>query len=690
MSNPTYKLGDANTQIYRDSNNKTVLTNNGLDVINISGLSTENVMDFFHNTPVINLQSTNTSVTAHSTIRLGITGGDNWDLSAGISGIGTTGTSDSGYNFHIQKNNVDYMTILDNNNVGIGITTPEYLLDVGGGVQIRNDLVVQGNIFIKGVSADNGELGNIWNSLSNDVYSVFSGNYGIGTTTPGSKLEVIGDIGVSGNIVPLITETFDLGTTTSKFKDLYLSGNTIFLGDAQISTSGSTTNFLEIGVTNNINTSAGVYQINSNNVLTSDTLGTGVTQSSLETVGDLTSLNLIGNISINSNNVLTNDTLGTGVTQSSLEIVGSLSSLDIIGNLTLGTTGFVVDSLSTGNVGIGLTPVSSANNLHIHENSSSTSIVRFTNNTTGTGSTNGSTVGLDTGENLAFVNFDPTDILFYTDTTRRMRILSTGEVGIGTDTPLQLLSVSGNILSSHYDSSGIEIIPLDTELNGGGRIFYREGNDDTYGFSVGFNGGNTGSEILNWATNTFNITRHNGTLDGVPTLTIKRTDGFMGIGVTNPSVELDIAGDVNISGDLAVVGSMGLTLNINGPKMWCVNVATSYIIASQNSGIANIMDDWIQFEDDTITWLGIVLIQDDNASADILSLKVSKNSVAQTIDTADTELGFLGPAQNTNMRVAFVNSFTSVQDDILRIELKSDDAGTTEEFAIFMYGIYSR
>jgi microcystin-dependent protein len=61
-------------------------------------------------------------------------------------------------------------------------------------------------------------------------------NVGIGTTDPTEKLTVDGNILVNGNIIPATNEAYDLGTSTSAFKDLYLSGETIFLGNTKITT----------------------------------------------------------------------------------------------------------------------------------------------------------------------------------------------------------------------------------------------------------------------------------------------------------------------------------------------------------------------------------------------------------------------------------------------------------------------
>jgi hypothetical protein len=90
------------------------------------------------------------------------------------------------------------------------------------------------------------------------------------------------------------------------------------------------------------------YQINSVNVLTASTLGSGVTSSSLTSVGTLTSLTVTGAITanggvnvatgqayqINSVNVLTATTLGSGITSSSLTSVGTLTSLTVTGAIT--------------------------------------------------------------------------------------------------------------------------------------------------------------------------------------------------------------------------------------------------------------------------------------------------------------------------------------------------------------------
>jgi len=56
------------------------------------------------------------------------------------------------------------------------------------------------------------------------------GNIGIGTTTPSSKIEVVGNINISGNILPTSNEVYDIGSSDIKIRDLYLSQATIHMG----------------------------------------------------------------------------------------------------------------------------------------------------------------------------------------------------------------------------------------------------------------------------------------------------------------------------------------------------------------------------------------------------------------------------------------------------------------------------
>lgn len=152
-------------------------------------------------------------------------------------------------------------------NVGIGVSAPQHKLDVAGG----NLRITQGSLIATGGANTLGSVitttaGNVGvgvvpsSSYSLDVngivnattytggaLSVILGTFGtlsatVGVTT--GLLRVTGDTVMSaatvgGTIVPSSTETFDLGSSTARWKDLYLSGNTLSIGDQTISaTSG--------------------------------------------------------------------------------------------------------------------------------------------------------------------------------------------------------------------------------------------------------------------------------------------------------------------------------------------------------------------------------------------------------------------------------------------------------------------
>lgn len=60
-------------------------------------------------------------------------------------------------------------------------------------------------------------------------------NVGIGTSSPVSSLHVVGTTSVGGDILPTACNVYDLGSSNYRFRDMYLSGNTIDMEGIQIS-----------------------------------------------------------------------------------------------------------------------------------------------------------------------------------------------------------------------------------------------------------------------------------------------------------------------------------------------------------------------------------------------------------------------------------------------------------------------
>src|SRR5210317_2026168 len=86
---------------------------------------------------------------------------------------------------------------------------------------------------------------------------LFGGSYTVSNLDVSGSLAIDGSL-VCGNIVPTANATYDLGSTSNRFRDLYVSGSTITLGTASLSTVD------------------GVVNISSNVVVTNGVSGSGL------------------------------------------------------------------------------------------------------------------------------------------------------------------------------------------------------------------------------------------------------------------------------------------------------------------------------------------------------------------------------------------------------------------------------
>jgi hypothetical protein len=250
------------------------------------------------------------------------------------------------------------------NLVGIGTTDPQYTLDVAG------DINVTGGLFSNGQNVS-GAL--YWTETAGENV-VTNANVGIGITgEPSERLHVEGNILVKGNVVPAENETYDLGTSTSAFRDLYLSGDTIFLGNTKITSdpvTGSVT-FLDKDSnevkeivsenTQNISVQDG------NTIIESGNVGIGVTNPADKlVVGG--NARIDGNLTVNG----TQTVINTNVEETSrIEVTNNGTGPAIIVN-QIGAqpiANFQDDGVSAlfiadgGNVGIGIT--NPADKLHV-------------------------------------------------------------------------------------------------------------------------------------------------------------------------------------------------------------------------------------------------------------------------------------------------------------------------------------
>jgi hypothetical protein len=100
------------------------------------------------------------------------------------------------------------------------------------------------------------------------VGSVFSD--GSTMLVDGTNGQIMLDGTVKGNIVPNANEVYDLGSASNRFRDLYLSGSSIRLGNAVITSTGSAVNLPEGSTVNGLPLNANLLTEISANVIADD------------------------------------------------------------------------------------------------------------------------------------------------------------------------------------------------------------------------------------------------------------------------------------------------------------------------------------------------------------------------------------------------------------------------------------
>jgi len=117
-------------------------------------------------------------------------------------------------------------------NASVGVSDTTNIVTIQGTANVVGDLIVSGNATILGNVATNQinngnsavQIPTVNGNINIDVGNV--NDMGIFTTTSFNLL---------GNILPQANITYNLGSATQRWKDLYLSNSTIYLGNAQIS-----------------------------------------------------------------------------------------------------------------------------------------------------------------------------------------------------------------------------------------------------------------------------------------------------------------------------------------------------------------------------------------------------------------------------------------------------------------------
>ena len=414
-------------------------------------------------------------------------------------------------------------TILYSSNgyLGIGQPIPTFTLDILGDVNVSGALYSGGTSLIQWINAD-----------SNIYYG--NGTVGIGTATPSTLLHVSGDV-TTRNIFPEASGTYDIGASNNTFRDLYLTGATIHLGDTKISKLNESniafqdSNYvLKTLVVNQIQLGQSNDPTDSNVYLIQKSSGGIIFTNITNGINNPTSTTLVSNLYQNGLN------FGLSV-QNPGEALAILNSFSMsnYGKITMYTSnnflGFdnsnpvaTIDVAGTakisGNVGIGTIPGSQkltvAGDFTLCNYGAL--IMSTSNNYLGINTTNPTQI-LTVGGNIGLSNYGISFIA-----------TSNNYLGIGTSNPNQTLSVAGTIGFSNYGISGYI------------------GSSNNY---IGI-GTSVPTQMLTVAGNIGLSNYGNGF--------IATSNNFIGIGTSNPTESLEIIINTKVGCNLYVMSNIGI------------------------------------------------------------------------------------------------------------------------------------
>lgn len=133
-------------------------------------------------------------------------------------------------------------------------------------ITIDGTLEVDGVLIEVGLSTDASP-----SQIYFDVNGIPTGNAGFTFDSASGNLSLPGNVLVSGNILPSANITYSLGSENNRWNNLYLSGNTIVLGDSFITSDGSNLILIngeggELVVSGNTSTSSSEIANNTSNI----------------------------------------------------------------------------------------------------------------------------------------------------------------------------------------------------------------------------------------------------------------------------------------------------------------------------------------------------------------------------------------------------------------------------------------
>ncbi|MDY0078276.1 MAG: hypothetical protein RBR87_13490 [Bacteroidales bacterium] len=445
----------------------------------------------------------------------------------------------------------------DSGHVGIGTANPseKFLLHVVGIVGV-NELVIneqyslptergKENEFLNGLgewkiisSSVGGE--NLWQPvpLTRHIY-YDKGRVGVGTTTPGTNLHVKGNMNVGNNFHNVVgTNAFVGGNNSQATGDIsFAFGNEAYasgLGSIALGYKVTASGLNSVALGENVKAtmrSAFVAGRNSQaNSISAIALGH-------QAFADGGSSVVIGNyVQASASEAFV---FGSGA--GSVKLVNNNPSSLMIGYNSNYSTFFVSSSAgagTTGNIGIGNMTDPQAK-LHIYSDADKPATLKLEHRTTGTNRY--AEIGLGT-HRIRAGNFE--NMVFSTPATNRHFIFENGNVGIGTSSPKEKLSLDGPLGR-----------PINFHIGGSQNIYnnaWYDGNDKRAkqgsAYAINFSSSRMAFRVAEDGA-------ANSQIAWNEVISLK-TDGNVGIGTIDPQANLEVKGDVLFTGGkLDIVGN---------------------------------------------------------------------------------------------------------------------------------------
>jgi hypothetical protein len=292
---------------------------------------------------------------------------------------------------------------------------------------------------------------------------------------------------ITQNVIPDANITYDLGTSTARFKDLWLSNSTIHLGEATISSNGSKLVVPAMETTTGMNLEAEIVSVS--NSANNRVLKAGDT--------------MTGQLNISSGGLLVTGNVGIGTTN-------PLNRLDVIGTIT--SRSAILNDAANPKEGL-----------------------RFTWESDGGDTTYRNSIfnGIANGPNAGIMQFRVNDNV--SSQKAVMSLLGSGNVGIGTVNPITILHLeSDGSAGSFVEQFRVRSGPDNNDTGSSIGIFQK---DNSRGLIIRAGRGSGDQAKADFVLNRSGLNIPSGTQDVIMTFL---QGGNVGIGTTNPSNRVHI------------------------------------------------------------------------------------------------------------------------------------------------------